>query len=100
VVATLRSARAGREVRIVLQPPEQRLRVDQDSRAGPHIHQRSRARSECAGGTHRRGAAGFDTALCAVLKTLPGQALSEGPRIGPKSKPEGRTIARFMNGQG
>ena len=37
-------------------------------------------------------AAGFDTALRAVLKTSPGRVLSDGPRIGPESKPEGRTI--------
>ena len=40
-------------------------------------------------------AAGFDTALRAVLKTSPGRVLSEGPRIGPESKPEGRTIRGF-----
>ena len=40
-------------------------------------------------------AAGFDTALRAVLKTSPGLVLSEGPRIGPESKPEGRTIRGF-----
>jgi hypothetical protein len=34
-------------------------------------------------------AAGFDTALRAVLKASPGRALSEGPRIPPESKPEG-----------
>jgi len=32
-------------------------------------------------------AAGFDTALGAVLKTSPGLALSEGPETGPESKP-------------
>jgi hypothetical protein len=37
-------------------------------------------------------AAGFDTALGAVLKTSPGLVLSEGLRIGPESKPEGRII--------
>ena len=41
--------------------------------------------------------AGFDTALRAVLKTSPGLVLSEGPRIGPESKPEGRTMRAFMN---
>jgi hypothetical protein len=45
-------------------------------------------------------AAGFDTALRAVLKTSPGLVLSEGPRIGPESKPEGRTIRAFMNSPG
>src|SRR5438477_833359 len=45
-------------------------------------------------------AAGFDTALRAVLKTSPGLVLSEGPRIGPESKPEGRTIRSFMNSPG
>jgi hypothetical protein len=34
-------------------------------------------------------AAGFDTALRAVLKTSPGLALSEGPSIAPESKPGG-----------
>ncbi|CAN5865612.1 hypothetical protein BH24ACI5_BH24ACI5_24830 [soil metagenome] len=42
-------------------------------------------------------AAGFDTALRAVLKTSPGRVLSEGPSIGPESKLEGRTIRAFMN---
>jgi hypothetical protein len=37
-------------------------------------------------------AAGFDTALRAVLKTSPGLVLSEGPCNGPESKSEGRTI--------
>ena len=45
-------------------------------------------------------AAGFDTAPGAVLKTSPGLVLSEGPRIGPESKPEGRTIWDFMNSPG
>jgi hypothetical protein len=45
-------------------------------------------------------AAGFDTALRAVLKTSPGLVLSEGPRIGPESKPGGRTIRAFMNSPG
>jgi hypothetical protein len=47
-----------------------------------------------------RAAAGFDTALRAVLKTSPGRALSEGPGIGPESKPGGRTIRSFMNSPG
>ena len=55
------------------------------------IHDRSRARSEGAGGRPIRAAAGFDTALCAVLKTTPGQGLSEGQEIERESKPEGRT---------
>jgi hypothetical protein len=37
-------------------------------------------------------AAGFDTALRAVLKASPGLALSEGPRIGPESKPALRQV--------
>jgi hypothetical protein len=37
-------------------------------------------------------AAGFGTALRAVLKTSPGPALSEGSSVEPESKPEGRTI--------
>jgi hypothetical protein len=37
-------------------------------------------------------AAGFDTALRAVLKTSPGPVLSEGSSVKPESKPEGRTI--------
>src|SRR5690606_8992112 len=40
-------------------------------------------------------AAGFDTARRAALKASPGVALSEGPRRGPESKPEGRTMLRF-----
>jgi hypothetical protein len=35
-----------------------------------------------------------------VLKASPGRALSEGPRIGPESKPEGRTILSIMNSPG
>jgi hypothetical protein len=35
-----------------------------------------------------------------VLKTSPGLVLSEGPRIGPESKPEGRTTRAFMNSPG
>jgi len=45
-------------------------------------------------------AAGFDTALRPVLKTSPGLVLSEGSRIAPESKPEGRTIPSFMNNPG
>jgi hypothetical protein len=45
-------------------------------------------------------AAGFDTALREALKTSPGRVLSEGLRIGPESKPEGRTIRAFMNSPG
>jgi hypothetical protein len=45
-------------------------------------------------------AAGFDTALRAVLKASPGRALSDGPSIGPESKPEGRTILSIMNSPG
>jgi len=36
---------------------------------------------------HFLAAAGFDTALRAVLKTSPGLVLSKGPRNGPESKP-------------
>ena len=64
------------------------------------IHERSRVRSQCAGGTVVPDAAGFDTALRAVLKTAPGRALSAGPRIGPKSKPEGGLFRRFVNSPG
>jgi hypothetical protein len=45
-------------------------------------------------------AAGFDTAWRAVLKTSPGRVLSEGPRIGPESKPAGRVIRAFVNNPG
>jgi hypothetical protein len=45
-------------------------------------------------------AAGFDTALRAGLKASPGRVLSEGPSIGPESKPEGRTMRAFMNSPG
>jgi hypothetical protein len=56
------------------------------------IHERSRVRESCAGGRRACGASGFDTARRAVLKASPGRALSEGPKIGPESKPHGRTI--------
>jgi hypothetical protein len=56
------------------------------------IHERSRVRESCAGGRRSCGASGFDTARRAVLKASPGRALSEGPNIGPESKPHGRTI--------
>jgi len=44
--------------------------------------------------------AGFDAARRAALKTSPGRVLSEGPKIGPESKPEGRTIPAFINSPG
>ena len=45
------------------------------------IHRTLRVPSICAGGRRFGAAAGFDTALRAVLKTSPGLVLSEGPRI-------------------
>ena len=38
--------------------------------------------------------------VISVLKAAPGLALSEGPSIGPTSKPGGRTIRAFMNSPG
>jgi hypothetical protein len=54
-------------------------------------------RERCAFAIMRRRhwfvkAAGFDTALRAVLKTSPGVVLSEGPEIGPESEPERRVV--------
>jgi hypothetical protein len=71
------------------------------SMASPHYSRTLRVRFI----TRRRqtrflDAAGFDTALRAVLKTSPGRVLSEGPTFRPESKPEGRTIRAFMNSPG
>ena len=67
------------------------------------IHERCAFVHDALAARGSRGAAGFDTALRAVLKTSPGLALtlrraqghpeqrrgmSEGPRIGPESKPD------------